>query len=76
MTNSPTSGAKRSFSMGPQILEEFRLNLQTFINICRARKITPVLLTQFNRYKADPDPKIREAMAGLREGFADFRPAV
>lgn len=48
-----------------QILAEFEMNLQTFINICRARRITPVLMTQFNRYKADPDPKIREAMQGF-----------
>ena len=50
-----------------QILEEFRMNLQTFINLCRARKITPVLMTQFNRYKADPDPKIKEAMQGFEK---------
>jgi lysophospholipase L1-like esterase len=52
---------------GGQILEEFRMNLQTFINICKARRITPVLMTQFNRYRADPDPKIREAMAGFEK---------
>ena len=40
-----------------QILDEFKMNLQTFINICTARKITPVLMTQFNRYKADPMPR-------------------
>jgi lysophospholipase L1-like esterase len=49
------------------ILDEFRMNLQTFINICTARKITPVLMTQFNRYKADPDAKIREAMQGFEK---------
>ncbi len=52
---------------GAQILDEFKMNLQTFINICRARRITPVLLTQFNRYRADPDPKIKEAMAGFEK---------
>jgi lysophospholipase L1-like esterase len=41
---------------------EFRLNLQTFINICRARGITPVLMTQFNRYRANPDGKVKEAL--------------
>ena len=50
-----------------QILDEFKMNLQTFINICTARKITPVLMTQFNRYKADPDAKIREAMQGFEK---------
>jgi GDSL-like Lipase/Acylhydrolase family len=47
------------------ILDEFKMNLQTFINICRARKITPVLMTQFNRYKADPDPTVLKAMQGF-----------
>jgi hypothetical protein len=48
-----------------QILAEFKMNLQTFINICRARKITPVLMTQFNRYKPNPDPKVLKAMQGF-----------
>jgi hypothetical protein len=47
------------------ILAEFRMNLQTFINICRARRITPVLMTQFNRYKPQPDPKVLAAMQGF-----------
>ncbi|MEJ2671692.1 MAG: GDSL-type esterase/lipase family protein [Deltaproteobacteria bacterium] len=48
------------------ILNEFKMNLQTFINICRARKITPVLMTQFNRYKTHPDPKVLAAMQGFQ----------
>jgi len=52
---------------GAQILDEFKMNLQTFINICKARRITPVLMTQFNRYKANPDEKIREAMQGFEK---------
>ena len=48
-----------------QILAEFKMNLQTFINICRARRITPVLMTQFNRYKSNPDPKVLAAMKGF-----------
>jgi hypothetical protein len=47
------------------ILDQFKMNLNTFINICRARKITPVLMTQFNRYKPDPDPKVAAAMQGF-----------
>jgi lysophospholipase L1-like esterase len=57
-------GKKIVFDSG-QILDEFKMNLQTFVSICTARRITPVLMTQFNRYKADPDPKIREAMQGF-----------
>ena len=48
------------------ILDEFKMNLNTFINICRARRITPVLMTQFNRYKINPDPKVLQAMQGFQ----------
>ncbi|MGB8991451.1 MAG: GDSL-type esterase/lipase family protein [Desulfobaccales bacterium] len=48
------------------IINEFKMNLQTFIAICRARKITPVLMTQFNRLKADPDSKVLKAMQGFQ----------
>jgi hypothetical protein len=47
------------------ILAEFKMNLNTFINICRARQITPVLMTQFSRYKDHPDPKVIKAMQGF-----------
>jgi hypothetical protein len=47
------------------ILDEFKMNLQTFSNICRARRITPVLMTQFNRYKTNPDPTVMAAMRGF-----------
>jgi hypothetical protein len=48
------------------IINEFKMNLQTFINICRAWHITPVLMTQFNRYKRHPDPKVLAAMQGFQ----------
>jgi hypothetical protein len=47
------------------LLDEFKMNLQSFINLCRARRITPVLMTQFNRYQANPDPKVLKAMQGF-----------
>ena len=40
------------------LVSEFSMNLQTFINISRARKITPVLMTMANRLKDHPDPFI------------------
>ena len=48
------------------ILAEFKMNLNTFINLCRARHITPVLMTQFNRYRPNPDPKVLKAMQGFQ----------
>lgn len=37
------------------MLGDFEKNLQTFINICKARGITPVVMTQANRFKDNPD---------------------
>jgi lysophospholipase L1-like esterase len=34
------------------------MNLQILVDICRDRGITPVLMTQANRIKADPDPVV------------------
>jgi hypothetical protein len=48
------------------ILDEFKMNLNTFINLCRTRGITPVLMTQFSRYRFNPDPKILKAMQGFQ----------
>ena len=54
-----------------KLAEEFEMNLQTFIYCCRARKITPVLMTMASRLKAVPDKvigdgfKIQEAKMGL-----------
>jgi lysophospholipase L1-like esterase len=47
------------------LVREFTLNLQTFINICRARGITPVLMTMPSRLKDAPDPLIARLMKGL-----------
>ena len=40
------------------LANEFRLNLETFIQICKIRGIAPVLMTQQNRIKSNPDPLI------------------
>ncbi len=61
------------------LVREFTLNLQTFINICRARGITPVLMTMPSRLKEDPDPLIRRLMQRLEEQngitYLDFKGA-
>jgi hypothetical protein len=50
------------------LVREFSLNLQTFINICRARGITPVLMTQPSRLTENPDPLIKKLMGNLEAG--------
>ena len=47
------------------LVREFSLNLQTFINICRARGIMPVLMTQPSRLTESPDPLIQRSMDQL-----------
>ena len=51
----------------PAILKEFAMNQQMFINICRARNITPVLMTMENRLKEVPDPLIDKLTKKLEE---------
>lgn len=41
-----------------KLVSEFSMNMQMFINISRARKITPALMTMANRLKDHPDPFI------------------
>jgi hypothetical protein len=59
----------------PYLLQEFRSNLQIFVDMCRDRQITPVLMTQPNRLSGNLDPKtwkdvkVMEAM-GIK--FAEF----
>jgi lysophospholipase L1-like esterase len=61
------------------LVREFSLNLQTFINICRAREITPVLMTQASRLTESPDPLIQKMMQSLEVSqgitYADFKGA-
>ncbi len=61
------------------LVREFSLNLQTFINICRARGITPVLMTQASRLTDHPDPPIKKIMHQLEisQGitYGDFKRA-
>ncbi len=58
------SGAGKSRSIQTRLVPEFTLNLQTFINICRARSITPVLMTMPSRLKDAPRPLDRPADEG------------
>lgn len=61
------------------LVREFSLNLQTFINICRAREITPVLMTQASRLTESPDPLIQKMMRSLEVSqaiaYTDFKGA-
>jgi lysophospholipase L1-like esterase len=49
------------------LVSEFSMNLTTFINICRSRKITPVLMTMPSRLKDNPDPYVKRHMKKLED---------
>jgi lysophospholipase L1-like esterase len=61
------------------LVREISLNLRTFINICRARGIIPVLMTQPSRLTDHPDPLIKKLMHGLETSqgitYAEFKGA-
>jgi hypothetical protein len=62
----------------PPFLErEYRKNLLTFINICRAQGVEPVLMTMASRFKEKPDPVLAEQMRQHWEPqqvrFEDFK---
>ncbi len=42
-----------------RFVREFEMNLQTLVYLCQVRGITPVLMTQANRFTADPDVAVR-----------------
>ncbi|GMT42677.1 MAG: hypothetical protein IEMM0002_1088 [bacterium] len=52
-----------------KILEEFAMSLETFIGICKARKIIPVIMTQENRLKENPDPLVKRLTATLYDDY-------
>jgi lysophospholipase L1-like esterase len=49
------------------LVRQFSLNLETFIDICRIRKITPVLMTMPSRLKDHPDPYVQQHTKKLED---------
>jgi hypothetical protein len=61
-----------------RLVSEFSMNLQTFVDISRARKITPVLMTMANRLKDHPDAFIQSlhrttVESGTGLNYKDFK---
>ncbi|RJO61059.1 hypothetical protein C4544_03790 [candidate division WS5 bacterium] len=52
-----------------KIINEFKKNLQTFINICKSRDITPVLMTMANRLQDDRTKVIDEYFARMERDY-------
>jgi hypothetical protein len=58
------------------LLQEFNSNVQMFVDMCWDRDITPVLMTQANRFVANLDPKTWKEVKVLEAqgiSYEDFR---
>jgi hypothetical protein len=53
--------------------QEFAKNLQAFIDLCKARGVTPVLMTMASRLKAKPDKIIEDTVKKTSLGYAQFK---
>jgi hypothetical protein len=55
------------------MVEQFAMNLQSFIYLCQARNITPVLMTMSSRFKGQPDPNILETFQSAGSDYGQFK---
>ena len=53
----------------PFMLHEFRKNVMSFVVLCRARELRPVLMTQTSRMGDVPDERIRKNIERIRLDF-------
>ena len=53
----------------PWMLSEFKKMLRTFVAICKIHNVTPVLMTQQNRYTEYPDALIQRIMKQMKDDF-------
>jgi lysophospholipase L1-like esterase len=54
-------------------VEEFSMNLQAFVDLCKARHITPVLMTMASRLKTHPDKIIEDGFREASRDYAQFK---
>ncbi|HUT03128.1 MAG TPA: SGNH/GDSL hydrolase family protein [bacterium] len=68
-------GKKLSMNKG-KLISEFEMSLNMFISVCRARGITPVLMTQANRYRDNPDEIVLrklDPLFSLGIGYSNYK---
>ena len=52
-----------------KIIEQFERNLRLFVSICKIYNITPILMTQFNRFSEEPDQVVLDSIRHPLEKF-------
>jgi hypothetical protein len=55
------------------MVEQFEMNLQSFIYLCEARNIVPVLITMPSRFKEKPDKIILDTFNNVTLEYSQFR---
>ena len=55
------------------MVEQFEMNLQSFIYLCKARNIIPVLMTMPSRFKEKPDKIILDTFKNVSLDYSQFR---
>jgi hypothetical protein len=55
------------------MVEQFEMNLQSFIYLCKARNIVPVLMTMPSRFKEKPDKIILDTFNNVTLEYSQFR---
>jgi lysophospholipase L1-like esterase len=56
-----------------EMVEQFEMNLQTFITICKIRKITPVLMTMASRFTENPDKAIMDRFKDVVISYQEYK---
>jgi len=56
-----------------EMVEQFEMNLQTFITICIIRKITPVLMTMASRFTANPDKAVIDRFKDVVISYQEYK---
>jgi hypothetical protein len=55
------------------MVDQFEMNLQSFIYLCKARNIIPVLMTMPSRFKEKPDQIILDTFNNITLEYSQFR---
>jgi hypothetical protein len=55
------------------MVEQFEMNLQSFIYLCKARNIIPVIMTMSSRIKEKPDKIVADAVKGSGLDYGQFK---
>jgi hypothetical protein len=56
-----------------EMVEQFEMNLQTFIIICKIRKIAPVLMTMASRFTENPDKAIMARFKDVSISYQEYK---